>query len=127
MSHVNADAPPVLVVHGDLDNLAPVDEARAFVREAARGRASNPVVYVELPGAHHAFDVFHSIRTMETIAGVDRFLAWLLTVDPPARDLAAPTPPRRVPTERRLGRTIRRPRRVRSHDEPGRARAARAS
>ena len=36
------------------------------------------MVYAELQGAHHAFDVFNSIRTMKTIAGVDLFLAWLV-------------------------------------------------
>ena len=39
MSHVNPDAPPALVIHGDLDTLAPVTEAREFVdmlREVSR-------------------------------------------------------------------------------------------
>ena len=75
---INADAPPALIVHGDLDTLAPVAEARAFVsklREVSR----KPVVYVELKGAHHAFEVYNSIRAMHAIAGVDLFLAWLVS------------------------------------------------
>ncbi|MFI5306649.1 MAG: hypothetical protein ACHQ53_04805, partial [Polyangiales bacterium] len=41
--------------------------------------ASNaPVVYAELPGAQHAFDLFHSIRTHHAIAGIRRFLTWLI-------------------------------------------------
>jgi acetyl esterase/lipase len=79
---VRPDAPPALVVHGDLDTLAPVDQARAFVA-ALRAVSREPVVYVELRGAHHAFEVFNSIRTLHAIAGVDLFLAWLLNA---ARD-----------------------------------------
>ena len=67
MSHVNADAPPALIVHGDLDTLAPVTEARAFV-QMLRETSRTPVVYAELHGAHHAFDVFQSIRTLQTVA-----------------------------------------------------------
>jgi hypothetical protein len=53
--------------------------------------SSKPVVYAELPGATHAFEVFQSIRTMHTVAAVDLFLTWLLTHDPPhaVRQLAA--------------------------------------
>ena len=79
---VRADAPPALVVHGDLDTLAPVEQARAFV-SALRATSREPVVYVELRGAHHAFEVFNSVRTLHAIAGVDLFLAWLLNA---ARD-----------------------------------------
>jgi acetyl esterase/lipase len=93
MCHISAAAPPALIVHGDRDTLAPVAEARTFVaRLRAVGR--HPVVYVELKGAEHAFEVFNSVRTMEVVAGVDRFLAWLLNVDPPAaisRAAVAPT------------------------------------
>jgi acetyl esterase/lipase len=78
MSHVNADAPPTLIVHGDLDTLAPIEVAREF---AARLRAvsKQPVVFVELRGAHHAFEVFNSIRTLYSIAGVETFLQWVLS------------------------------------------------
>lgn len=84
LSHVHRDAPPALVVHGTLDRLAPVEEARAFV-DALRAASAEPVVYVELPGAHHAFEVFQSIRSMHTVAAVDLFLTWLLTTHPPRR------------------------------------------
>lgn len=83
MSHVREDAPPALIVHGTLDTLAPVQEARAFM-EMLREKSRSPVVYAELRGAHHAFEIFHSIRELHTVAGVDQFLAWLLTTDPPA-------------------------------------------
>ena len=83
MSHVREDAPPALVIHGDLDTLAPVAEARKFV-ELLRAESRNPVVYVELRGAHHAFEIFHSIRSLQTVAAVDQFLTWLLSADAPA-------------------------------------------
>jgi acetyl esterase/lipase len=82
MSYIRADAPPALIVHGDLDTLAPVAEARAFVAEL-RATSHSPVVYAELHGAHHAFEIFQSIRTLQTVAAVDLFLTWLLTNDPP--------------------------------------------
>jgi hypothetical protein len=34
------------------------------------------VVYAELPGTQHAFDVFPSIRSAHVVRGVDRFLRW---------------------------------------------------
>jgi acetyl esterase/lipase len=82
MSHLRPDAPPSLVIHGTLDTLAPAQEAREFVR-MLREVSTSPVVYVELGGAHHAFEVFHSIRQLHAIAGVDQFLAWVMQVDPP--------------------------------------------
>ncbi|MDZ4828386.1 MAG: alpha/beta hydrolase [Actinomycetota bacterium] len=82
MNRIRPDAPPALVVHGTLDRLAPVEEAREFVR-ALRAVSTSRVAYVELPGTHHAFDVFQSIRTMHTVAAVDLFLSWLLTTHPP--------------------------------------------
>lgn len=84
--NIHPGAPPALVIHGDLDTLAPVEEARAFV-EKLRATSRKPVVYVELEGAHHAFEVFNSIRAMHAIAGVDLYLAWLLRAEPsdPAR------------------------------------------
>ena len=82
MHHVRSDAPPALVVHGTQDVLAPVAEAREFVR-MLREVSDNKVVYAELRGAGHAFEIFQSIRSLETIKAVDLFLTWLLTVDPP--------------------------------------------
>ena len=36
-----------------------------------------PHANAELPGAQHAFDVFHSIRSAHVIRGVERFLRWV--------------------------------------------------
>jgi acetyl esterase/lipase len=73
---VRGDAPPFFVIHGAHDSLVPVAEARAFV-ERLREVSGEPVVYAELPGAQHAFDVFHSIRSAHAIRGVERFLRWV--------------------------------------------------
>jgi acetyl esterase/lipase len=50
-----------------------VPEARAFV-DTLRAGSGNPVVYAELAGAQHAFDVFPSLRVVHVIRGVERFL-----------------------------------------------------
>jgi acetyl esterase/lipase len=77
MSHVSADAPPFLVVHGTNDTLVPVEEARWFV-DLLRAASKTPVAYVELPLAQHAFEVFTSARTAFVIRGVARFLGVVL-------------------------------------------------
>ncbi len=73
VDNVRSDAPPFLVVHGDRDTLAPVADARAFVA-ALREASDEPVVYLELHGAQHAFDVFSSVRTRRVVRAVERFL-----------------------------------------------------
>lgn len=78
IDRIHEDAPPFLVIHGTHDVLAPVRDAREFasrLRETSR----EPVVYAELRGAQHAFEVFHSIRTTHVVAGVERFADWCLT------------------------------------------------
>jgi len=37
---------------------------------------------VEMPGAEHAWEVVHSLRTEHTIDGVHRFLEWVRTGSP---------------------------------------------
>jgi len=75
-SRVHADAPPFFVIHGTHDSLAFVEDAQHFVR-ALRAVSRNPVVYAELPGAQHAFEVFHSLRTEYVINAVAWFLEWV--------------------------------------------------
>ncbi|MFZ6002592.1 MAG: alpha/beta hydrolase [Actinomycetota bacterium] len=76
--HVHAGAPPFLVIHGDRDTLAPVEDARAFV-ERLRAVSAQPVVYAEMQGAQHAFEIFPSVRAARVIEGVERFLTTLWT------------------------------------------------
>jgi len=75
MSCVTASAPPFFVIHGDRDTLVPVAEARRFV-ETLSG-AGVPVVYAEVPGAQHAFEIFPSLRTTFVVHGVERFLGYI--------------------------------------------------
>jgi dipeptidyl aminopeptidase/acylaminoacyl peptidase len=75
MDQVNQGAPPFLVVHGANDTLVPVAEARAFVK-LLRASSSAPVVYAELPGAQHAFEIFRSVRTLHVVRAAERWLAW---------------------------------------------------
>jgi acetyl esterase/lipase len=70
--YAHADMPPLLIAHGDQDTFVPVEHARAFV-ELLRSDAGNPVVYVELPGGQHSFDLVHSIRYETLIDGIEAF------------------------------------------------------
>ena len=75
MSRIRPDAPPFFVIHGSRDTLVPVAEARLFV-ELLRDVSKAPVLFAELPGAQHAFELFPSERTGHALMGVERFLAW---------------------------------------------------
>jgi acetyl esterase/lipase len=88
IDRVTPDAPPFLVIHGDRDTLAPVADARLFV-ERLRSVSSAPVLYAELHGSQHAFDVFPSIRAAHAIEGVERFLRTVRTGGLPARAAVA--------------------------------------
>jgi len=79
------DAPPFFVLHGTHDSLASDAEARFFVAQL-REVSRNPVVYAELPGAQHAWDVFRSLRAMESVHAVTRFLEWVHAGRAPGRD-----------------------------------------
>ena len=72
---ITPDAPDFFVIHGDVDSLVAVDQARLFVAELRR-TSRRSVVYAELPGAQHAFDVYHSIRSTYAVRAVDRYLSW---------------------------------------------------
>lgn len=70
---VHAEAPPFFVLHGTRDTLVPVSEARRFV-SALREVAGTAVIYAELPGAQHAFDVLPSVRCALAVDAVASFL-----------------------------------------------------
>ena len=76
VARVHAEAPPFLVVHGDRDTLVPVASARAFA-EDLRGVSHEPVLYAEVGGAQHAFEIFPSLRTALAVGGVSRFLTYV--------------------------------------------------
>src|SRR5439155_18861742 len=52
ISRIDRDAPPFFVIHGQIDTMVPVEEARHFCR-VFRERAEAPLVYGEVPGAQH--------------------------------------------------------------------------
>lgn len=70
---INENAPPMFVLQGTHDCLAWVEGARAFVTQL-KEKSNAPVVYSELDGAQHAFDLFHGVRAEFTIAAIGIFL-----------------------------------------------------
>lgn len=91
MSRIHADAPPFMVIHGTHDTLVPVEEARHFCK-LLREKTKGPVVYAEIAGAQHAFEIFSSLRTVIVRHGVERFLAWVLSHDQRRRTRPAESP-----------------------------------
>ncbi len=65
--------PPILVIHGENDLFVRPSYAREFV-ERMRVGSSHPVEYVELPGGHHDFDLYESIRSNAVSIAVERFI-----------------------------------------------------
>jgi acetyl esterase/lipase len=72
--YVRPDAPPFFVAHGDQDTEIPVEQARTF-SDRLRRVSNDTVVHVELPGAQHAFDLFHSPRFESVVDGIEAFAA----------------------------------------------------
>jgi acetyl esterase/lipase len=65
-SHLRQDAPPFFLAHGDNDTVVPIGWAREFV-EALERTSGDEVVYVELRGGQHSFDLFRSIRNERVV------------------------------------------------------------
>lgn len=75
VTHVSADDPPVLMVHGDADALVPIQQAQTLA-EALRS-AGVPVKLVVRPGAKHGWPGLHD--------DVALFADWFDTHMPPTR------------------------------------------
>ena len=77
-AHVRSDAPPFFVAQGDRDTYSPrfVEIARSFVEEL-RSASFAPVVYAELPGGQHSFDLFHSVRFETVVDAIEAFAGWV--------------------------------------------------
>lgn len=67
-------APPFLVVHGTADTIIPVAQAAAFA-DSLRATSQAAVAYLELPGAHHGFDVTDGARTPAAVTAIGIFLS----------------------------------------------------
>jgi acetyl esterase/lipase len=76
LAHVQPDAPPFFIAHGDHDTVVPVEVAGRFA-DTLGSVSTNPVVYAELPGAQHAFDLFGSLRFELVVDAIEAFTAWL--------------------------------------------------
>jgi acetyl esterase/lipase len=76
LAYVGAEAPPVFVAHGETDTMVVVGDAQRFV-DRLRSVSRSPVVYAELPGGHHGFDRFHSIRFESVVDAIEAFAAWV--------------------------------------------------
>jgi acetyl esterase/lipase len=76
LAYDGTDAPPFFIAHGDHDSLIPVEAARLFA-DRLRSTSANPVVYAELPGGHHGFDRFHSLRFDTVVEAIEAFTAWV--------------------------------------------------
>jgi acetyl esterase/lipase len=72
---------PLLIAHGGQDTFTPASQARALAEQARRA-TTNPVVYVELPGAQHSFDLLSSIRLEAVIDGIEAFVGSVAVSDP---------------------------------------------
>ena len=73
---VAAAAPPFCIVQGTHDSLVWVEEVRRFVAEL-NPLTSHPLVYAELPGAQHAFEILHSPRTSHFLNAAAVWLEWV--------------------------------------------------
>lgn len=83
------DAPPFLIVHGDHDSVVPAADARRCA-ERLRQVSARPVVYAELPGAQHGFDLFHSPRFAAVVNAVEAFAAASFAPGEPAPGVRTP-------------------------------------
>jgi acetyl esterase/lipase len=83
---------PLLIVHGEQDTLTAANTARTLA-ERARDASANPVVYAELPGAQHSFDLLSSIRVEAVIDGIEAFTASIAAPDLSQADRAGQLAP----------------------------------
>jgi acetyl esterase/lipase len=76
LHRVHPGAPPFFLTHGVNDSLVPVEQGRLFATRL-RSMSQAPVVYAELPGAQHAFDVFGSPRAHAAAEAAAAFLGFV--------------------------------------------------
>jgi acetyl esterase/lipase len=68
------DLPPMLVIHGENDLFVRASAVREVVERFRAGSAA-PIEYAELPGAHHDFDLYESIRSAAVKSFIERIVA----------------------------------------------------
>lgn len=87
--HVTPQAPPFLILHGSHDSLIGVEEARWFA-DRLRATSTQAVLFAEIPGAQHAWDVVHSARCHLTAGPIQRFLEYQYSQFLPSAANSAP-------------------------------------
>jgi len=70
--YVHAGAPPFLIAHGSQDTLVPSARGRELA-DQLRDVSGERVVWIELPGAQHSFDLVRSIRFDWLVDGIEAF------------------------------------------------------
>ncbi len=75
VAQIHEQAPPFMVIHGEMDSLLPAANARNFAMQL-RSASASPVVYAEIPGAEHGFELLRTVRAEHAINGAHRFLEW---------------------------------------------------
>ena len=73
IARLHEDAPPFLLIHGEQDTIIPVGEARNF-HAALLAVSRQPVKYVEIRRAGHAFDLVDSSHARRLAVETTRFL-----------------------------------------------------
>ncbi|HEY9034424.1 MAG TPA: alpha/beta hydrolase [Pseudomonadales bacterium] len=76
VAQVQAERPPFMVIHGELDTLAFVEDARHFAA-AMKAAGDAPLAWAELSQAQHAFDIFWSPRCVHSVNAMHRFAEWV--------------------------------------------------
>ena len=73
IGNIRADAPPMFIIHGRHDVLAPYVGAEIFV-EALKKTSNNEVIFASLPSGQHAYDLVNSPPVPAHVHAVERFL-----------------------------------------------------
>ncbi len=76
ISHVSVDSPPFLLIHGEQDDVVPIDQSERFA--AALAAVGVPVQLIRVPGAGHGPSLPGATQPVdigqEAVAWMDRYL-----------------------------------------------------
>lgn len=72
IAQTHEDRPPFMVLHGELDTLSFVEDARFFVK-ALRETSNKACIYTELAQTQHAFDIFYSPHCIHSVKAMHTF------------------------------------------------------
>ncbi len=74
---VKPGLPPSLLIYGERDHVVKAEYGQALAAQLRQ--AGNPVVFIQIPWADHAFDaVFRGLSNQLALYYTERFLAWTL-------------------------------------------------